>query len=680
MEHLDFKLFANPVEKQFDKLANSSEYLLLQVNVDRDQLWQIYLNAYPSDLNTIFRERQHYDGNYDRYFIKRLGSVVAYNTKTKKIETIWNVSVPSYFQNVANTMNQYILDNLDKTDSYFLTSESVAGHLSNPDNYDPNIIWDHFYAKIPSKYLRSKYEINSVIGNLNTRAKLLKDSIDLISIDSLEMILELTDQNSLYRGQEFKPLVKGYLDFRNSLKGLSKIETQMITMHQAKLYEPIARFKNSVIGTLALDLSEGVDLDKAVSSFESKVAPTNYKRTTALITPKMIEQAQKKLEELGYSESIYRRFATDSDIPLSEVLFTGEVKVATNVFEEMASETKVNPKNLSKIEEISYSDFVEKVLPKAKHVSVLFTGKHKANLVSMIAPEYPSSNNMFKWDNKISWSYNGDVTDSIAERVKHFGGSLEGDLRVSLSWHCADDLDLHLIEPDKHEIWYSNRGKVSRLGGMLDLDMNGLDKNDSENPVENIIYRKMPKDGVYKVFVHNYSKKGSKSNNFTIQVKALDNVVNFDYPLDLASGAKVNVVNIHIENGEVIKLEKLDSKITEVGGISGEEVWGITTGSFIPVTKVFFSPNYWGENKVGNKHLIFALKGCNSNEPQRGFFNEYLSSELAEHRKVFEVLGSKTKAQPTNNQVSGLGFSDTKRDELIVKVQGAMNRTLKIKF
>lgn len=86
MEHLDFKLFANPVEKQFDKLANSSEYLLLQVNVDRDQLWQIYLNAYPSDLNTVFRERQHYDGNYDRYFIKRLGSVVAYNTKTKKLK------------------------------------------------------------------------------------------------------------------------------------------------------------------------------------------------------------------------------------------------------------------------------------------------------------------------------------------------------------------------------------------------------------------------------------------------------------------------------------------------------------------------------------------------------------------------------------------------------------------
>lgn len=38
MEHLDFKLFANPIESQFDRLANSSDYILLQVNVDRDNL------------------------------------------------------------------------------------------------------------------------------------------------------------------------------------------------------------------------------------------------------------------------------------------------------------------------------------------------------------------------------------------------------------------------------------------------------------------------------------------------------------------------------------------------------------------------------------------------------------------------------------------------------------------
>ena len=682
MEHLDFKLFANPVEQTFTEMAKNNDWLLLRVNIDSDKLWQAYLNAYPKEINTIFREREYYNANYDRYFIKCLGSVIGYNTKTQEIKTIWNVTVPEYYQTVANVLNELVLSyvELGKVESYFLTTERIAGHLSNTDNYDPTIIWDHFYAKIPSQYLVDKEDIGTVLGDLNTNYTLAKTSIKAIGLDSLETILELIDQNSLYRGEEFESLVKSYLDFRKSLTNLSPTLVDMKCFELGIKKGGVARFKNTVIGTLATDLSEGVELDKAVASFESKVAPTNYKRTTSLITKKMIEQAQSTLEKLGYADSIYRKFAIDADLPLSDVLFTGEVKTATNVFEEMVNETKVDPKTLSKVEEISYMDFVEKVLPKAKQVSVLFTGKHKSNLVSLIAPEHPSSANMFKWDNKFSWAYNGDVTDSIAERVKEFGGSLEGDLRISLSWHCGDDLDLHLIEADQNEIWYRNRGIVSRLGGMLDLDMNGLDKHDDENPVENIIYKKMPKDGVYKVVVNNYSKRSTKSNAFTIQVKAFDITTNFNYPLDTKTDRNVNVVKIHIKDGDVVKLETLNDHITTTGGISGEEVWGITTGSFIPVTKIFYSPNYWGENKVGNKHLIFALKGCNSTDPQRGFFNEFLKEELMKNRKVFEVLGSKTKAQPTNNQVSGLGFSSTKRDELIVKVQGAMNRTLKVKF
>lgn len=682
MEHLDFKLFANPVEQTFTEMAKNNDWLLLRVNIDTDKLWKAYLNAYPKEINTIFREREYYNANYDRYFIKRLGSVIGYNTKTQEIKTIWNVTVPEYYQTVANVLNELVLSyvELGKVESYFLTTEHIAGHLSNFDTQDPSILWDHFYAKIPEYYLRKKEDIGTVLGDLNTNYTLAKTSIKAIGLDSLETILELIDQNSLYRGEEFKSLVQSYLDFRKSLEGLSDKLITMKCFELGKSSVAVARFKNTVIGTLATDLSEGVELDKAVASFESKVAPTNYKRTTSLITKKMIEQAQSTLEKLGYADSIYRKFAIDADLPLSDVLFTGEVKTATNVFEEMVNETKVDPKTLSKVEEISYTDFVEKVLPKAKQVSVLFTGKHKSNLVSLIAPEHPSSANMFKWDNKFSWAYNGDVTDSIAERVKEFGGSLDGDLRISLSWHCGDDLDLHLIEADRNEIWYRNRGIVSRLGGMLDLDMNGLDKHDDENPVENIIYKKMPKDGVYKVVVNNYSKRSTKSNAFTIQVKAFDITTNFNYPLDTKTDRNVNVVKIHIKDGNVVKLETLNDHITTTGGISGEEVWGITTGSFIPVTKIFYSPNYWGENKVGNKHLIFALKGCNSTDPQRGFFNEFLKEELMKNRKVFEVLGSKTKAQPTNNQVSGLGFSSTKRDELIVKVQGAMNRTLKVKF
>ena len=92
------------------------------------------------------------------------------------------------------------------------------------------------------------------------------------------------------------------------------------------------------------------------------------------------------------------------------------------------------------------------------------------------------------------------------------------------------------------------------------------------------------------------------------------------------------------------------------------------------------SPNHWSENKVGNKHLFFILDGCKNDEPVRGFFNEYLKPELNEHRKVLEVLGSKTKAVPTENQLSGLGFSETVRNEITVRVTGKINRVLKVQI
>lgn len=74
------------------------------------------------------------------------------------------------------------------------------------------------------------------------------------------------------------------------------------------------------------------------------------------------------------------------------------------------------------------------------------------------------------------------------------------------------------------------------------------------------------------------------------------------------------------------------------------------------------------------------LDDCKNPEPVRGFFNEYLNSELTPHRKVFEVLADKMKTPYQEHQLSGLGFSSTMRNSVIVKVDGTFSRTLKVNF
>ena len=94
---------------------------------------------------------------------------------------------------------------------------------------------------------------------------------------------------------------------------------------------------------------------------------------------------------------------------------------------------------------------------------------------------------------------------------------------------------------------------------------------------------------------------------------------------------------------------------------------------------IMLSPNYWDDQSgIGNRHVFFMLKGCVNDEGPNGFFNEYLRSDLIEHRKVFEALGSKMRVEPSNDQLSGIGFSTTQRNSVVVKVTGKVTRTLKV--
>jgi len=667
----DFQQFVTDVSVRLSAMSKGELYVVGD-GLDRDSLWLTFLDSFPAGTNLRFRERSEYDCSTCRGFVKGFGNVVEIDGG--QVRSVWSgvSAFDPVFSVVAAAMDAFV--GTLPLSGIFRSTEAQYGTPRTRTLRDGQVeVWDHLHGRVEKRHRTS--DVGGARGTFDAAVQVFRRGLAELTQQALDTVVDLIDDNALYRGTEHRRAVTEFRSLQNRWTQASDGRAFIF----ANAMNPAARFRNTVIGTLVQDLSAGVDLEQAVRSFEAKVAPQNYQRPTALITPAMVKAAMRTIDELGIEESLQRRFARLSDVSVTNVLWVdndtqarmkdgieGLLMQAATARSEGARLRDARP------EQIPVVTFMKDILPGAATIDLWVANSHEPNLVSLTTGRDPAAPRLFTWDNDFGWSYNGNVTDSIKEKVKRAGGNVTGKLRVSLSWFNHDDLDLHVFEPNGAHIWYKDKRNK------LDVDMNAGGPF-SREPVENVTWTDHVSDGEYRIEVNQFHKRESTQVGFVIETESNGKIEHYRH--ERAVGHKETVeVGWMTVVGEVITAFRPGKDMQP--GSAGKDLWGITTEQFVPVSTIMYSPNYFDDSEVGNRHYFFILKGCVNDQPTRGIYNEFLRGDLQPHRKVFEVLGDRTKCEPSPDQLSGLGFSSTVRSSVVAKVTmiGGRRRLIDIQF
>lgn len=649
---------------------NMANGMLFRVDCDAEDLWDLYMDSLPEAINPIFRERKAHDCGTCHSFFRHMANVVAVDEDTYELTTLFDCMPSKDYESVFKALDEFIKSH--EIVDIFKHYSQKAGHEFDSELLEDGTIirHNHFHLDIPRKHIGYR----SDVAEARVSREVLESTTNEISLDSVDTVLELIDTNSLYRGNEWKDILE---KFRTHLIEMEKVDEKDLNafywIQSIKLGPLISRLKNKSIGTLLVEISLEVPLDEAVKNYEEIVAPTNYKRPKAIFTKAMLKRAEEKIDELGFKDSLPRRFAVMEDLSVKDVLFanrdvTPQLQESENLFDRLRDFTTTKIKNFDKVQDIPISEFIENVLPHAQEVELYLNYDLANNFVSLIAPINKDAPSMFKWDNLFSWAYKNNIADSLMkQRVKAMGGDVDVDLRFSIQWNDHDewdknDLDAHCSEPTGFEIYYRQM-RSKKTDGWLDVDI--IDPKNGEAAVENIRYKDKSHmvPGNYKFRVHQYTYRGG-DRGFKAEVEFDGRIYKFEYPFKLRQKEYVDVATVTLdEDGNFNIKSHLDTQSSNI------KEWNLSYNTFVPVSLICYSPNYWGDNEVGNKHVFFMLKDCVNEDRLNPWFNEFLIEELMDHKRVMEALASIAKVEESPNQLSGVGFSLTKRNKVTLKVK-----------
>jgi len=701
-----------------------SNGMLFRSSVSGSTIWKTYIETFKED--PIFRDPNSSSKNCNNCanFLRRYGNIVC--IKDNKIVSLFDIEVDEEYKESFEALSQLVKNSVisnvfvetfqslnslpyevckKSNEVYRLGIELNHKQYSEAEAKLYGVVqpgeirtFNHFFLNLPKEYVDlSGSSIEAIQAVHRTAKEVFLRGMEEIPLDTLELVTDLIIQGSLLNADHELPKLKVIMEYKEEYDTIPKEDKD--NWCWTKSYKlGLAKFKNSLIGVTLSDLAEGKDINLVCLEWNKRADKANYMKAVAPITEAQKKKARKIIEDLGYMESLNRRFANLDDIKASEIKHMNVSQKGIkeiSVFDKIQTKsTRHKKSSFEGVEEVHIDKFMEEILPRCSSVEAYLRNDLEFNMATLTTAVDEDSKVMFKWNNHYSWTNKGNLAgkSELTSRVESAGGRIDGVFRFTHSWNKLEPngslMDLHVFMPGHKHVdtkFHNSYGTGRRVGwnhredyyskGSQDVDYISVAPQ-GYVPVENITFPNLDKMpvGDYVCKIHNWSfrRTGGKGE---AEIAIGNKVYQYVYPAT-KHHEWITVATVSLDKFGNFSIKHHLPETNE-----SKEIYGLESENFHKVNLVCYSPNYWGDNNVGHKHIFFMLEGCKTDEATKSFHAENLNSELYEARKTLDKLGDVTKIVPKGEkQLSGIGFNTTVRDELIVKLKGNFNRVLKLKF
>lgn len=462
-----YKAFRASTRKRFTSVASRSA-ALFTTDVDPDALWESYLGAVD--------DRRTHDCSACRSFVKRYGGLVTISPEGRAKTALWRShggqGVPGQYQSAVLAMARLV--NKSRVTGVFLSEASTWGQPVTGD-------WTHVAVTQPAKLVFRKTLLTAGQRMAELREDFATISRAVVDFDVsvVEQALTVLALESLHRSEKVRGPAQWLLDLHEARSGAKGDARRNVTWLAVATAPPgFTHPRTTMIGTLLVDIADGLSFEDASRRFASNMHPLRYQRPQAPPSSGQVAQAEKIVQALDAEGAFSRRFChldevdslwaptTNSKAPTKgkdEGLFSNvETKLPSGGPRKRQGVPMVAPAAA-----MSWSMFRSEVLTEAKRVE-FFAPRQRLGYTALVIATDQESAPILQWDsleqrNTVSWYvWNG---GSTAESFSLEPGKFHDVTAVTLKppmWYGGEDRFDH-----------QGQGVIFLIDGASDTHRNG---------------------------------------------------------------------------------------------------------------------------------------------------------------------------------------------------------------